>query len=529
MGSRPTQKQMNSIYRLTKSLGAGTSTERGIRHALRNLGERSDTLDMRRLSRADADRVIHQLRRESGERHSNDLFSYAKRTSGETHTPRVTTPERRTVEHTNPKPERPLTAEQKGTDAMRNESTATRQYNSVRDTDGDGLPGVIDRDDDNDRIPDVIDRDDDGDGVPDVIDRDDNGNGVPDAVEALVATRAESRSPILPMPDPDIAEDQIFEHFDQDDDNDNLPNAVDIDSPVATEPVSGEIEKIVVHDVDGDGDPELTAAVSVDIDGDGDTDAMMFLQDDDMDGVIDSIQTNVPVVADLDGDSDADAGALVNIDLAADGDTDVAITIEDDDMDRDPDVIERVEPAVGDLDLDGDVDVGAIVRIDHDADGDTDITSIRIDEDIDGDIDKVIPLPDANGNILDDVDYEVKEGHVHGDDEFCMDCDPEPISEGPPADGSLPPAIIDEPLPPAIIEGEPSGEDEPPEEPGQGRRRPPIEIIPPEPVAGDPDPEPEPPVIIDVPFGDMPIPRAPQFAPVYNLPWTQPQEGLIST
>ena len=39
----------------------------------------------------------------------------------------------------------------------------------------------------------------------------------------------------------------------------------------------------------------------------------------------------------------------------------------------------------------------------------------------------------------------------------------------------------------------------------------------------------EAPVIIDVPFGDMPIPRAPQFAPVYNLPWTQPQEGLIST
>ncbi len=35
------------------------------------------------------------------------------------------------------------------------------------------------------------------------------------------------------------------------------------------------------------------------------------------------------------------------------------------------------------------------------------------------------------------------------------------------------------------------------------------------------------PVIIDVPFGEMPIPRAPQIAFVYNLPWTQPQEGLI--
>ena len=37
------------------------------------------------------------------------------------------------------------------------------------------------------------------------------------------------------------------------------------------------------------------------------------------------------------------------------------------------------------------------------------------------------------------------------------------------------------------------------------------------------------PVVIDVPLGEMQIPRAPQFAPFYNLPWTQPQEGLISS
>ena len=37
----------------------------------------------------------------------------------------------------------------------------------------------------------------------------------------------------------------------------------------------------------------------------------------------------------------------------------------------------------------------------------------------------------------------------------------------------------------------------------------------------------EAPVVIDVPFGEMPIPRAPQIAFVYNLPWTQPHEGLI--
>ena len=37
----------------------------------------------------------------------------------------------------------------------------------------------------------------------------------------------------------------------------------------------------------------------------------------------------------------------------------------------------------------------------------------------------------------------------------------------------------------------------------------------------------EAPVLIDVPFGEMPIPRAPQISFVYNLPWMQPQEGLI--
>ena len=39
----------------------------------------------------------------------------------------------------------------------------------------------------------------------------------------------------------------------------------------------------------------------------------------------------------------------------------------------------------------------------------------------------------------------------------------------------------------------------------------------------------EAPVVIDVPFGEMPIPRAPQFAPFYRLPWTTPQTGLIQS
>ncbi|MCY3650895.1 MAG: thiamine pyrophosphate-binding protein [Acidimicrobiaceae bacterium] len=37
------------------------------------------------------------------------------------------------------------------------------------------------------------------------------------------------------------------------------------------------------------------------------------------------------------------------------------------------------------------------------------------------------------------------------------------------------------------------------------------------------------PVLIEVPFGEMSIPPAPQFAPLYKLPWTMPQEGLIQS
>ena len=37
------------------------------------------------------------------------------------------------------------------------------------------------------------------------------------------------------------------------------------------------------------------------------------------------------------------------------------------------------------------------------------------------------------------------------------------------------------------------------------------------------------PVVIDVPFGEMPIPRAPLASFAFNLPWARPQEGLIST
>ena len=37
------------------------------------------------------------------------------------------------------------------------------------------------------------------------------------------------------------------------------------------------------------------------------------------------------------------------------------------------------------------------------------------------------------------------------------------------------------------------------------------------------------PVVIDVPVGHLPLPRANQHAHLSSIPWTQPQEGLISS
>ena len=236
-----------------------------------------------------------------------------------------------------------------------------------------------------------------------------DGDGIPDTDEAAAVARTEPRQSILPMPDPDVDEDQIFDQFDHDDDNDGLPDVVDQDTPVVSAPAATAIEDVVIHDADGDGDLEITAIVAVDADGDGDADGQAFVQDDDMDGDVDSIQIDAPVVADVDQDGDIDAGVLVGLDTDADGDTDVAITIEDDNMDGTIDVIERVEPLVGDLDGDRDLDVGALVTVDQDADGDTDTTIVKFDDDLDGDIDRVATIPDDNGMILDGVDYEIKD------------------------------------------------------------------------------------------------------------------------
>ena len=331
-----------------------------------------------------------------------------------------------------------------------------------KDTDGDGQPDVIDRDDDNDRIPDTIDRDDDGDGVPDVIDRDnamsvarqdsdgdglpdtidrdddndrvpdaidkdDDGDGIPDVIDSnggQVARRDTDNDGVPNVIDSDDDGDGLPDTIDRDDDGDGVPDVNDPDDmtglSMGSETIIANADR-AVSDVDGDGDLEVTTMVKMD----DDKDVFAMLQDDDMDGDVDSITTIEPVVADIDQDGDIDSGAVIKVDQDADGDTDQTIIIEDDDMDGDPDTIQTTEPIQGDLDMDGDVDGGALVRIDQDGDGDSDITNVIIDDDMDGDADAVIPVEDDNEQILDGVDYTVK-----GDDEQGIVELPNPPMEG---------------------------------------------------------------------------------------------------
>ena len=275
-----------------------------------------------------------------------------------------------------------------------------------RDSDGDGLPDTIDRDDDNDRVPDTIDKDDDGDGIPDVIDTnggqmsliDTDGDGVPNVADS------------------DDDNDGVPDVIDKDDDGDGIPDRVDSEGPEDMAGLSMGAETIIqnadrsVSDVDGDGDMEVTTMVKMD----DDEDVFAMLQDDDMDGDVDSVTTIEPVTADIDNDGDLDSGAVIQVDADADGDIDQTIIIEDDDMDGNPDTIQTTEPIQGDLDMDGDPDAGALVRIDQDGDGDSDITNVIIDDDMDGDPDAVIPVEDDNEQILDGVDYVVKDDDDEG-------------------------------------------------------------------------------------------------------------------
>ncbi|MBQ3497086.1 MAG: InlB B-repeat-containing protein, partial [Oscillospiraceae bacterium] len=137
--------------------------------------------------------------------------------------------------------------------------TAAYTATPLLDTDGDGIPDVLDEDDDNDGIPDNEDpnplvkdvdtnnsgsssassggggnstdntpplTDTDGDGIPDILDEDDDNDGIPDSEDAdpLVKDVTEPELPLL-----DTDGDGIPDELDDDDDNDGIPDSEDAD------------------------------------------------------------------------------------------------------------------------------------------------------------------------------------------------------------------------------------------------------------------------------------------------------------
>ncbi len=191
------------------------------------------------------------------------------------------------------------------------------------DSDGDGIPDIVEgtADTDGDGTPDNLDTDSDGDGIDDSVegpvdsdedgignfrDTDSDGDGIPDADEGIIDSDSDNVPNYI---DTDSDNDTILDADEGqiDTDADGLPNYIDTDSdddsiPDATE---GQVDSdndtvpnYLDDDSDGDGVPDATET-GVDTDADGIPDYLD--SDSDNDGIPDSDNTDS---TDTDTDTD---------------------------------------------------------------------------------------------------------------------------------------------------------------------------------------------------------------------------------
>lgn len=304
------------------------------------------------------------------------------------------------------------------------------------DTDGDGRPDNLDLDADDDGIEDSVEglTQSDGDGIPDYIDPDSDGDGVWDLIEGNDANRdGVTDYPVIDANDDgridaiaDIDSDGLDDAYDtsvagssaatQNSDLDPLRDWRDIDDdgdgiPTANEDGNGNGDW-ADDDPDADGRP---AYLDIDADGDGIPDATELTGDADNDGTpdfldLDSDNDGVPDAVEGPGDRDND-GVADYVDLDSDNDG-IPDTVESGAPDADRDGI-----IDGFLDLDGDgmhdpLATTPLPVVDRDGDGVVD--RLDLDSDNDGVPDTIESgAPDADGDGLIDGLVDVDGDGLH--------------------------------------------------------------------------------------------------------------------
>lgn len=249
-----------------------------------------------------------------------------------------------------------------GIDANSNGIDDAFETGSLFDTDEDGIANLLDADSDGDGIPDVVEgRDDaDADGLPNYLDADSDNDGISDSIEAGTSGSDADGDGIDNIFDADFTngsdtnnngiDDSLEDAIALDSDNDNVPNYQDADSD--NDGIPDAVEGVA--DTDGDNLPDYLDDDS-DADGIADGDeAQVSGQDSDGDSIDDTFDADVTGGPDSNGngiddnaeqfgslDSDGDGRPnTIDPDADADGVSDADETNSDNDGDGIPNFID---------------------------------------------------------------------------------------------------------------------------------------------------------------------------------------------
>ena len=249
------------------------------------------------------------------------------------------------------------------------------------------LPGSLDSNADG-MVDDITDSD--GDGIPDVIDEVDNAFGTTRAV--------------------DVDGDGIADEHDSDSDNDGIPDVVEEKGDVNRDTDGDGIIDSLDLDSDNDGLLDIIEAMGVDSDNDGRVDNA---EDSDKDGLADTVDASVNVV---NNPSNENEGRLASLLLIPDSDNDGNPDFQDVDSDNDglSDLVEVGLSVDEDTDNDGMMDGAvddngvstniSVVETPLDSDGDGIPDYKELDSDNDGKYDIIeIGAEDSDQNGLVDI------------------------------------------------------------------------------------------------------------------------------